>query len=105
MRNSKYQGFHREKMLVGIFIDLILKQSRSREPNRKVLKNLSRLQRSSTVIQETISEISRIDRVQRNLKLGGNTDITVRPKLTISQLRAFLFLVNKTGGSNINDSK
>ena len=54
-------------------------------------KDLSRLQRSSTVIWEAISEITRIDRVQRNLKLGGNTDIIVRPKLTTSRLRAFCF--------------
>ena len=31
--------------------------------------------------QETVSEQSRTGRVQRNLKLGGNTDMKVRPKL------------------------
>lgn len=29
--------------------------------------------------------------MQRNLKLGGNTDKQVRPKLVIYQLRAFCF--------------
>ena len=32
-----------------------------------------------------------MDRVQINLKLGGNTDIKVLPKLIIYQLRAFCF--------------
>jgi len=40
--------------------------------------------------QETVSEQSRTGRVQRNLNLGGNTDIKVRPKLVaVYQLRAF----------------
>ena len=39
--------------------------------------------------QEAVSEQSRTGRVQRNLKLGGNTDVEVRPKLIIYQLRAF----------------
>ena len=40
--------------------------------------------------QEAVSEQSRTGRVQRNLKLGGNTDIEVRPKLVaVYQLRAF----------------
>ena len=40
--------------------------------------------------QEAVSEQSRTDRVQRNLNLGGNTDVKVRPKLVVVyQLRAF----------------
>ena len=40
--------------------------------------------------QEAVSEQSRTGRVQRNLKLGGNTDVKVRPKLVVVyQLRAF----------------
>ena len=40
--------------------------------------------------QEAVSEQSRTGRAQRNLNLGGNTDIVVRPKLVaIYQFRAF----------------
>ena len=41
--------------------------------------------------QEAVSEKSCIGRAQRNLKLGGNTDMKIRPKLIIYQLRAFCF--------------
>ena len=44
----------------------------------------SRLRRSSTVIVgKQYWRILRIGRVQSNLKLGGNTDLIVRPKLVI----------------------
>ncbi len=49
----------------------------------------SRLQRSSPVNAGSNIGKSRIDRVQRNLKLGGNTDKEVRPELIVYQLGAF----------------
>lgn len=61
-----------------IFIELILKQPLSREPNRYILVGFNGV---PPLTQETVSEKSRIDRVQRNLKSGGNTDIKVRPEL------------------------
>ena len=71
-----------------IFIELILKQPLSCEPNRYILVGFNGV---PPLTQEAISEKSRIDRVQRNLKLGGNTDMKVRPKLILYQLRAFCF--------------
>lgn len=44
---------------------------------------LSRLRRSSTVIREDSIGRIRTGRVQSNLKLGGNTDLLVRPKLVV----------------------
>ncbi len=41
--------------------------------------------------QEAVLEKSCTGRVQRNLNLGGNTDMEIRPKLVIYQLRAFCF--------------
>lgn len=49
----------------------------------------SRLRRSSPVNAGSNIGKSRIDRVQRNLKLGGNTDKEVRPELIVYQLGAF----------------
>ena len=45
--------------------------------------------------KEAISEKSRIDRVQRNLKLGGNTDKKVRPKLISKDINLGLFVLEK----------
>ena len=61
-----------------IFIELMWKQSRSCGPNRVFSVGFVGVPPLS---QEAISEKSRIGRVQRNLKLGGNTDLYVRPKL------------------------
>ena len=70
-----------------IFIELIWKQPLSCEPNRYILVGFNGVPPLS---QETVSEQSRTGRVQRNLNLGGNTDIKVRPKLVaVYQLRAF----------------
>ena len=54
-----------------IFIELVLKQPLSCEPNRVVLVGFNGV---PPLTQEAISEKSRIDREQSNLKLGGNTD-------------------------------
>lgn len=70
-----------------IFNELILKQPLSCEPNRFILVGFNGV---PPLTQEAISEKSCIDRVQRNLKLGGNTDMKVRPKLILYQLRAFV---------------
>lgn len=72
-----------------IFNELISKQSLSCEPNRYILI-LVGFNGVPPLTQEAISEKSRIDRAQRNLKLGGNTDMKVRPKLILYQLRAFV---------------
>ena len=69
-------------------MELLLKQPLSCGPKSN---NLSRLQRSSPVNAGSNIGKSRIDRVQRNLKLGGNTDKEVRPELIVYQLGAFLF--------------
>ena len=61
-----------------IFIELMPKQPLSCEPNGCILVGFNGV---PPLTQEAISEKSRIDRVQRNLKLGGNTDMKVRPKL------------------------
>mgnify|MGYP007121852506 FL=1 len=61
-----------------IFIELMPKQPLSCEPNGYILVGFNGV---PPLTQEAISEKSRIDRVQRNLKLGGNTDMKVRPKL------------------------
>ena len=64
-----------------IFNELIGKQPPSCEPNGPDGPVLVGFNGVPPLSQEAISEKSRIDRVQRNLKLGGNTDMKVRPKL------------------------
>lgn len=71
-----------------IFIELMPKQPLSCEPNGYILVGFNGV---PPLTQEAISEKSRIDRAQRNLKLGGNTDRKVRPKLILYQLRVFCF--------------
>ena len=83
-----------------IFIELMPKQPLSCEPNGYILVGFNGV---PPLTQEAISEQSRIDRVQTdlisiiydmesdNLKLGGNTDRKVRPKLILYQLRVFCF--------------
>ena len=53
-----------------IFIELMPKQPLSCEPNGYILVGFNGV---PPLTQEAISEKSRIDRAQRNLKLGGNT--------------------------------
>ena len=73
-----------------IFTKVILKQSWSYESNRGILVDFIGV---SAVKRKAVSDglSSRTGRAQSSsLKLGGNTDIAVRPKLIIVQLRAFL---------------
>ena len=71
-----------------IFIELMPKQPLSCEPNGYILVGFNGV---PPLTQEAISEKSRIDRAQRNLKLGGNTDRKVRPKLIFISAWGFLF--------------
>ena len=74
-----------------IFNELIGKQPPSCEPNGPGGPVLVGFNGVPPLSQEAISEQSRIDRVQRNLKLGGNTDMKVRPKLIFISAWGFLF--------------
>lgn len=71
-----------------ILIELLSKQPPSCEPNGCVPVGFNGV---PPLTQEAVLEKSCTGRVQRNLNLGGNTDMEIRPKLVIYQLRAFCF--------------